>query len=273
MGLAQAVMRAGLLAQRRSDAEGLTFLARSPLRRGADPPAGPENGPGVAVARRRRSRATSTFAITTRFGARPVARRDACTSVAGAPAYVVGDRAAAEVVLLHGLPLDADSWTPVASGSAVRQLRADLPGLGRSASAGASPARVDGVVARGRDASRCCSSVTRSARTTRSSFAAAHPERVARLVLISPFFLQALPPAIMRWAPAPHGSPRAASGAITSKRSSAGDKRAMSPVLDGPAADLKRPGARARFGQHLADAHAIAGGSRRRSRRSRSPCS
>jgi pimeloyl-ACP methyl ester carboxylesterase len=33
------------------------------------------------------------------------------------------------------------------------------------------------------------------------------------------------------------------------------DKRALSPVLDGPGSDLARPSARPRFGRHLADAH------------------
>jgi pimeloyl-ACP methyl ester carboxylesterase len=89
-------------------------------------------------------------------------------------------------------------------------------------------------------------------------YAHAHPERVAGLVLISPFFAQRPPPAIMRWAP----SARLAARGIRRRHLEAlvaGDPHARTPVLDGPAADLARPGARARFGQHLAAAHRVRG--------------
>jgi pimeloyl-ACP methyl ester carboxylesterase len=39
----------------------------------------------------------------------------------------------------------------------------------------------------------------------------------------------------------------------------AGNPRATTPILDGPSADLTRPGARVRFGEHLARAHQARG--------------
>lgn len=55
-------------------------------------------------------------------------------SIAGVRTYVADDSADPEYVLLHGLPLDADSWDRLAEllGGGSRLLRPDLPGLGRS---------------------------------------------------------------------------------------------------------------------------------------------
>ncbi len=193
------------------------------------------------------------FLVASRFGAQPAAPDARLERVAGAPTFVIGDRAAAEIVLLHGLPLDADSWTPVAARLGGTQLRADLPGLGRSASVGATP--LEWMASLLADSARPVLVVAHSLGTRYAlELAAAHPERTAGLVLISPFFAQRPPPAIMRWAP----SARLAARGMRRRHLEAlvaGDPRATSPVLDGPAADLARPGARARFGTHLAEAH------------------
>jgi nucleoside-diphosphate-sugar epimerase/pimeloyl-ACP methyl ester carboxylesterase len=197
------------------------------------------------------------FLVATRFGKQPAARRATLERVAGAPAFVIGDRATPTTVLLHGLPLDADSWTPVAAAIGGRQLRVDLPGLNRSAPTTASPREwMESLLA---DAQGPVLLVAHSLGTRYAlEYAAAHPERVAGLVLISPFFVQQPPPAIMRWQPsaclAARGLRRRHLEQLV-----ANDKRAATPVLDGPADALTRPGARSRFGRQLALAHAVRG--------------
>jgi nucleoside-diphosphate-sugar epimerase/pimeloyl-ACP methyl ester carboxylesterase len=252
IGLVKTLISTGLVGNKGED-EGLAFIAdrrydASPTRRRSHAMGLAWPSLDTALAR------CIDFLIATRFGTNPAPAQPAILArVAGAPTFVVGDRATPEVLLLHGLPLDADSWTPVANRIGGRQLRADLPGLGRSASVGASPLEwMESLLA---DAMDPMLLVGHSLGTRYAlELAVAHPERVAGLVLISPFFLQALPPSIMRWAPsarlAARGMRRRHLEALVS-----GDAHATTPVLDGPAADLKRPGARARFGQHLADAH------------------
>lgn len=256
VGLAKLLLRTRVVPGGAEQAEGLAFLAdrrydtSSTRRLGhALGLAWPELG--AAIDR------SVDYLLATRFGARPAAVGAHVAKVAGAATYVVGDRVAADTVLLHGLPLDADSWDAVADRVGGRQLRADLPGLGRSASAGATPREwMESLLA---GASARLLLVGHSLGTRYAlELAAAHPERVAGLVLISPFFLQAPPPAIMRTRPtaclAARGMRRSHLEALV-----AGDKRARSAVLDGPASDLARPGAKSRFGLHLADAHAHRG--------------
>ena len=194
------------------------------------------------------------FLLATRFGKRPARPTAHVAKIAGAPTFVIGDREHADTVLLHGLPLDADSWDALASELPGRHVRADLPGLGRSASVGASPLEWTESLLAGARAPQLLVGHSLGTRYA-LEYAAAHPERVSGLVLISPFFVQQPPPAIMRWKRsaclAARGMRRHHLEALV-----ANDKRARTPVLDGPAGDLARPGARPRFGLHLADAHA-----------------
>jgi pimeloyl-ACP methyl ester carboxylesterase/nucleoside-diphosphate-sugar epimerase len=250
IGLVRALMRAHLVPRDAGDPEGLAFLAD----RRYDTTSTRQLAADLGIAWPSLDEAIARnidHAIATRFLARPAPTRARMVRVAGAPAYVTGDRAAPEAVLLHGLPLDADSWDALALPG--RQLRVDLPGLGRSAAAAASPREwMESLLA---DARGPLHLVGHSLGTRYAlEFAAAHPERVARLVLISPFFLQAPPPAIMRRV----GTARLAAHGLRRshlEKLVTGDARATSPVLDGPVADLARPGARARWGAQLASAH------------------
>ena len=253
IGFAKLLLRAHLAPGTPSDAEGLDFLAdrrydatAARTLAAAHDLAWPDLG--AAIDR------CVDYLISTRFGKQPARDEAQLARVAGAPAYVIGDRQRADTVLLHGLPLDADSWDPVASRIGGTQLRVDLPGLGRSASIGASPLEwMEALLAGTRQPLLL---VGHSLGTRYAlELAHAHPERVRGLVLISPFFVQPPPPAIMRWTPS---ACLAARGMRRSHLETliTGDKRTTSAVLDGPAADLTRPGARPRFGRHLADAHA-----------------
>jgi pimeloyl-ACP methyl ester carboxylesterase len=60
--------------------------------------------------------------------------------VGGSQTCIAGDRTTPDFVLLHGLPLDGESWQGVLSElDDAPALVADLPGLGRSAPTAATP--------------------------------------------------------------------------------------------------------------------------------------
>ncbi|WP_031079656.1 alpha/beta fold hydrolase [Streptomyces sp. NRRL S-118] len=188
----------------------VALLRRLPRRlTGADPetfsflstdryPTGPANAlarsHGIAVPPV--GEALNTWAdhlVATRFGrtAAP-ALPHGFHGVAGSRTWVVGDREAPAHVLLHGLPLDAESWAPVSGLLGSRTLAADLPGLGRSSPAGT--AREDWLA-------ELLEPVTSRPLLTAHSlacgpavrYALRHPDRISGLVLIAPPFLQHAP--------------------------------------------------------------------------------
>ncbi|MEU9061914.1 alpha/beta fold hydrolase [Streptomyces sp. NPDC048430] len=163
--------------------------------------------------------------------------------------WVTGDREEPGYVFLHGLPVDADSWAPVADRVDAPTLAADLPGFGRSA-----PARqshddwLSALLApvRGRPVlvahSYSCGPALR--------YALRHPERVGALVLVSPAFLQPASSWLMR-------SPLA----VPVLRGMSAERLAGSlglphdGYLEGPAADLHRAGAAVRVVAALRSAY------------------
>ncbi|HEU0036027.1 MAG TPA: alpha/beta fold hydrolase [Kofleriaceae bacterium] len=250
IGIAKLLLRSRLVPGGAEQAEGLAFLADrrydvTPTRQLAATLGLAWPSIDTAIDR------SIDFLVASRFGATtaPVGAR--LQRISGAPAFVVGDRVDADTVLLHGLPLDAESWTPVARSLGGTQLRVDLPGLGRSASVGATPrAWMEALLA---DARHPMLLVGHSLGTRYAlEYAAAHPGRVRGLVLISPFFLQQPPPAILRWKP----SACLASRGLRRRHLDALVGPAHAATVEGPASDLARPGAKSRFGLHLADAHA-----------------
>ncbi|WP_209439756.1 alpha/beta fold hydrolase [Streptomyces flavochromogenes] len=156
---------------------------------------------------------------------------------AGTTTWVAGERRNPEHVLLHGLPMNADLWAPVAAHLPGPVLAPDLPGLGRSA---ATYEPVDAWLA------DLLSTVqTRPALVAHSlacgpalRFAVDHPDRISRLVLVSPSFLQA---------PASGPTRSRLAAPILRGMSATRLARALG-VPEGPevasaAADLRRPGA------------------------------
>ncbi|WP_203185546.1 alpha/beta fold hydrolase [Streptomyces pratensis] len=163
--------------------------------------------------------------------------------------WVVGDRERPGYVFLHGLPVDSDSWTPVADRVDAPTLAADLPGFGRSAPARQShdawlAALLDPV--RSRPVlvahSYSCGPALR--------YALRHPERVGALVLVSPAFLQPASSWLMR-------SPLA----VPVLRRMSAERLAHSlglphdGCLEGPVEDLRRAGAAVRVVAALRSAY------------------
>lgn len=118
-------------------------------------------------------------------------------TVAGSRTWVTGERHQPDHVLLHGLPMNADLWAPLAARLPGPILAPDLPGLGRSATTTQpvetwladllSPVRTRPVLVAH---SMACGPAVR--------FAVDHPDRISRLVLVSPSFLQAPAPRLAR---------------------------------------------------------------------------
>ncbi|MEU3748842.1 MULTISPECIES: alpha/beta fold hydrolase [Streptomyces] len=129
--------------------------------------------------------------VAARFGgASPWLRPYGFHAVAGSRTWVTGERHRPAHVLLHGLPMNADLWAPLAALLPGPVLAPDLPGLGRSA---ATDRPVDAWLA---DLLSPVS--TRPVLVAHSAacgpalrFAADHPDRVSELVLVAPAFLQA----------------------------------------------------------------------------------
>lgn len=182
-------------------------------------------------------RAWADELVAARFGsARPWHSAYGFHSVAGSRTWVMGDRHRPGHVLLHGLPMNADLWAPLAARLPGPVLAPDLPGLGRSAASSRSvdtwladllsPVRTRPVLVAH---SVACGPALR--------FAVDHPDRISGLVLVSPSFLQAPAPRFVRSGPAVR---------MMRRMSAARLARALGVPeggeVESAVADLRRPG-------------------------------
>ncbi|MEU8146742.1 alpha/beta fold hydrolase [Nonomuraea sp. NPDC048901] len=195
--------------------------------------------------------------VADRFGTAPAVLPGGFHDVGGSRTYVAGDRTSPGFVLLHGLPLDGESWQGVLGElDGAPALVADLPGLGRSAPTSATPlAWLTDLLAPVRTRPVIVAHSAAAAPALR--YAAAHPERISALVLVSPYFLQEA-------APRPLRTPALATPLL--KRISA-DRLATSLLGDGTSSDearravasaaaqLHRPGVARRTARLLRDAN------------------
>ncbi len=165
--------------------------------------------------------------------------------------WVAGARRDADVVLLHGLPLDGESWQPVRDRLGVPAVSIDLPGTGRSAPTPRAAAEwLDAHAPTRRRPVLVGHSLGADIAV---QYAVAHPDRVGALVLVSPSFLQAR----AGW---PTRSPLAA---IALRHMSAAQLARRLGVPDGPAiqsaaANLHRSGVAFRTGATLRETSALA---------------
>ncbi|MGW5355844.1 alpha/beta fold hydrolase [Streptomyces sp. NPDC004031] len=189
--------------------------------------------------------------VAARFGAAtPGIRPYGFRSVAGSRTWVTGERHRPDHVLLHGLPMNADLWAPLAARLTGPVLAPDLPGLGRSAASSRpvdewladlmSPVRTRPVLVAH---SLACGPALR--------FAATRPERIRKLVLVSPSFLQAPAGRLTRSRIAVPALRR-----VSAARLAAALGLPEGPEVAGAAADLRRPGAARRVVGALRTDHA-----------------
>ena len=189
------------------------------------------------------------FLVANHYGCGP-AHDGALTTIANTVSFVRGPRGSAEVVFLHGLPLDADSWDEIRAGlPGHTTLAPDLPGFGRSAQPTASPlAWMEALLAA---QTRPVLLVGHSLGCAYAlEYAAAHPTRVSALVLVSPAFVQQP----LGWALRCGLSRGALVRAAPSGRIVAPLRARHGTHARRAAQQMARPGARARLAQALGQA-------------------
>ena len=120
-------------------------------------------------------------------------------TIGGVRVFAQGSLEKATTVLLHGVLLDGQSWQAVTSELNQETVNLDLPGLGRSVYGGGNPTEwMTTTLARLETPSTIVGHSLGTAFAV--DYAAAHPERVASLILVSPFFLQNRPSWLLRQA-------------------------------------------------------------------------
>ncbi|MGP4027887.1 alpha/beta fold hydrolase [Actinomadura sp. 3N407] len=178
--------------------------------------------------------------VAERFGSGRAALQGGFHPVAGTRTYLAGDRVSPAYVLLHGLPLNAEAWRDVLPELDGTALIADLPGLGRSSRpAGGPDDWLTDLLAPLRTRPVLVAHSAGTAPALR--YAHAHPDRVAGLVLVSPYFLQPRPARHLRTPSLVGGFLRTAS-ARRLGRALLGPGAPVHPALDEAAAQLHRPG-------------------------------
>ncbi|GAB2511287.1 alpha/beta fold hydrolase [Nocardia heshunensis] len=189
--------------------------------------------------------------IAERFGAAaPWLRPYGFHTVAGSRTWITGDRHTPDHVLLHGLPMNADLWAPLAARLEGSILAPDLPGLGRSA---ASDRPLEAWLADllGEVRTRPVLVAHSLACAPALRYAVEHPDRIAGLVLISPAFLQA-PGSVWTRSPLAAWMLRR----MSAERLAETLGLAPGPEIESAAADLRRPGAARRVVEALRSVHA-----------------
>ncbi|TDC80808.1 alpha/beta fold hydrolase [Actinomadura sp. 7K507] len=168
-----------------------------------------------------------------RFGDAPTGGRR-FTAPGGVRTFELGEPGAPTVVL-PGLPVNADTWAPVVT--AMDDARAvDLPGLGMSAGGRDDwPSWLTALVSETGARHLVGHSVGAAVAV---EAAAAHPRAVEQLTLVSPFFLQAPPAYVAKWAPLTRrylsrATPRSLAERLTGNA-------AHATALRSSAADLRR---------------------------------
>ncbi|WP_037077602.1 alpha/beta fold hydrolase, partial [Pseudonocardia spinosispora] len=186
--------------------------------------------------------------VADRFGAPSTSLPGGFHEVAGSRTYLAGDRTSPELVMLHGLPLDGESWQGLLGRIGASVLVPDLPGLGRSAPTSATALDwLTDLLAPLR--SRPTLVAHSAAAGPALRYAATHPDRVDALVLISPYFLQGTPSRSLRTGPLLRrmSADRLEVALLGAQIASDDARRA----IDSAAAQLHRPGVARRTARWL----------------------
>lgn len=173
-----------------------------------------------------------------------------------AGAFVVGDPRAADVVLLHGLPFDAEAMAPLARALGSSSARVDLPGLGRSGRGTIDVAWLRALLAGRTRPVVLVGHSLGAALATR--YAAAYPDQVAGLVLIAPSFLMAAPSWTLRLRPIVARVLGGLDAAAFERRFLGEEEGTGRSAAASAVAALSRRGAPRRYAAALADAVAAA---------------
>ena len=169
------------------------------------------------------------------------------SDVGGIRTFELGDPAASRVIL-PGLPVNADTWSGVVD--VLQDCRAvDLPGLGMSSGRGRLDwtAWLSALLPAGGSARLIGHSIGAAAALEAVS---ADPNRVSKLTLVSPFFLQAPAGATSRLRPVTTAYLRRVQANALAERLTGDCQQAA--ALESTVTDLRRPGTASRVAQLLA---------------------
>lgn len=183
-----------------------------------------------------------------RFGAMPTGPAPRTfTSYAGVRTFAIGDPDARTLVL-PGLPVNADTWAATAARLPGPARVLDLPGLGLSSGDERRWEEWLAEVTAGRSGLHLVGHSVGAAVAVR--LAAAHPERVERLTLVAPAFLQPAPGPSSRLVPLTAAYLRFASPEALARTLL--DDEARADELRASATDLRRPGVARRVARLIA---------------------
>ncbi|SCG40007.1 alpha/beta fold hydrolase [Micromonospora coxensis] len=177
-------------------------------------------------------------------------------SYAGVHTFGLGD-AAGRTLVLPGLPVNADTWADTVDAMPEPARVLDLPGLGMSAGDERRWAPWLAAVTEGRDGLHLVGHSVGAAAAV--EFASAHPERVDRLTLVAPAFLQPAPSLPTRLVPLTAAYLRFVTASALSRTLLGSEE--FADALESSVVDLRRPGVARRI------ARLLARGARRRTRR------
>ncbi|MCF6327285.1 MAG: alpha/beta hydrolase, partial [Devosiaceae bacterium] len=171
-------------------------------------------------------------------------------NIGGSNSYLTGAIPNADYLLLHGLPLDSQSWQDLEDELNCNILRPDLPGHGRSG--GGTPDPLPWMKSLMKT---CKSRPTIIAHSIGCEYALrygiAHPDAVSHIVLISPFFLQRQASPLMG-NPTIFGTIVRLAGAAKTLKQATGLPDQKNPLITSAVTNLQRPGKVQRFANELA---------------------
>jgi len=192
------------------------------------------------------------FLISTNFGAFKPQQLGKFQVTQQNATFLKGEEQKPELVFLHGIPLDSESWQEVLSQNERPSLLVDLPGLGRNTQDSQKPEDwMDSLFA------NIQTKPTIIGHSWGCEFALRHaiqhPESVSSLVLISPFFLQARPSWLMRNQTIMRFAFQMTDPKTLPKKL-LGDKAKMTPAMHSAVQNLMRSGGAGRIAKALAKA-------------------
>ena len=116
--------------------------------------------------------------------------------IAQTQTYITGSLSTANNVFLHGLPFNGAMWQPLANALPGEHLIPDLPGVSRSSSLHETKSRWMELLLSDTDGKLNLIAHSWGAAFA-MEYALLHPDKITKLVLISPFFLQSVAPPLV----------------------------------------------------------------------------
>lgn len=189
--------------------------------------------------------------VSKQFGQKGLSKPGRYRDVAGSRTFVTGDPGRADIVFLHGMPLDSESWSGIEQRVSGPTARADLPGHGRNGRLAPDPlAWTEALMENNSGTPLLVAHSIGCEYALR--FAHAHPGQLRGLVLIAPFFIQQPAPVFLRIPRLVSLLVRAMGTGRFVAKALAGENLNEADASQSAAINLSRPDKRQRFTRELA---------------------